>query len=260
MRQLSTPSSPSYRAIEAAIGGLSRHKRRGRLISADLSAALVLLLDEESGDVERLESALDCCTLHPVERQVLGLSIRGLSGELWSGRDVSEAVRQVLGVRASRALLAARCVIDDLAEVVESETRPHISPEKLREQFYELDLPAELMMALARFFMAMAAAACIVVAARMGRRLRGVIAAALVKNLDEGLAALLPWLTLVIPGCLSVATRQRLPRLDFQRIFEEHAAAVTARKQLIAGAGDTTKRAGKAGGRSKDRRKYAAAS
>lgn len=258
---LSTPSSPSYRAIEAAIGGLSRHKRRGRLISADLSAALVLLLDEESGDVERLE---ECARLlYAPSRRAAGA---GPIDPGVVGRAVVRPRRVGSGQAGARCsgewvgLLAARCVIDDLAEVVESETRPHISPEKLREQFYELDLPAELMMALARFFMAMAAAACIVVAARMGRRLRGVIAAALVKNLDEGLAALLPWLTLVIPGCLSVATRQRLPRLDFQRIFEEHAAAVTARRQLIAGAGDTTKRAGKAGGRSKDRRKYAAAS
>lgn len=259
MRQLSTQSSPSYRAIEAAIGGLSRNKRRDRLIGADLSAALLALLDE-STSVEQLESALDCCTLDPVERQVLGLSIRGLSDAMWSGDAVAEPVRHVLGVRASRALLAARCVVEDLAEIVESEDRPHISPEKLRAQFHELDLPAELMLALARFFMAMAAAACIVVAARAEKRLRAPIAAALVKALDDGLAGLMPWMMLVVPGCVSVATRQRLPRLDFQRIFEEHAAALSARKQMVAEARAKVGRTEKASARTKDRRKYASAS
>ncbi len=265
MRQLSTQPSPSYRAIDAVIDFLSPVRRRGAYsLSESLTDSLIGLLDEWT-EAGLLISALDCCAVDPLQQQVLGVPIRFLRDKLWTDRGaVQLTVAESLGVRATKALAKLRCLIDDLARLVNDRRidAARLSVDETVNLFYQGTIPLELGQATADFFKSMAAAACMVAASQRGKRLPAKSAATLVETLAHGLVALLPWLQLVQPIAFSEQTRQLVPRIDFPDIFGRFAFQQFERRLMFetAAASVTPKPAPKRKATTKRPAKYAAAS
>lgn len=221
----------SSRAIEAAVSAylFDPLAKPTPLLPSETSKALLELLDCDPRD---LRSMLDCAADDPRLTEIGLIPLRAMLDEIWivgqTTTVVHERVRFTLGARAGHKLDEVGPMVRDLtfaaADIVGSGRRHGNAPtERGQVVVYDPNVPTELNRALAMLHMAMLSQLAIVAASTVRRRkVPSALGMALVQIIEEGLSLFMPWLLLVPTVSFSTETRAKLPRLDFDSIFERH--------------------------------------
>lgn len=228
----SSEKGASSRAIEAAVRAYlcDPLARPNPLLPDTMTEALLALIDGAK-DAQDLAEALDCAADDPRLQETASIPLRPLEDELWHVGHTTiicrEHVRHAIGAKAASKLEEVAVMLQDLsraaADLFGDEIRKTQHLPRPKAVVFDPSVPTELNQALARFHMALVAELCLVAASNSRRkRVPSAIGMALVNTIEQGLCAFMPWLLLAPAVSFSAETRAKLPRLEFDSIFERH--------------------------------------